>query len=45
MLQHAEEIPHSGFTLSLEFCSLTVEEVSSSKIQTILVRTTDPKIT
>ena len=39
MLHHAEEIPEQGFTLELDGCILIVEEVSSSKIQTILVRT------
>lgn len=39
MLHHAEEIPNQGFKLALEGCLMTVEEVSSSKIQTILIET------
>lgn len=37
MLHHAEDIPESGFTLRLDYCILSVEQVSSSKIQTIVV--------
>ncbi len=39
MLHHAEEIPDQGFKLELDGCLMTVEEVSSSKIQTILIQT------
>lgn len=39
MLHHAEEIPDQGFKLELDGCLMTVEEVSSSKIQTILIHT------
>lgn len=37
MLHHAEDIPEPGFTLRLEHCILTVDQVSSSKIQTIVI--------
>lgn len=39
MLHHVEDIPEPGFTLELDACTMTVEDVSSSKIQTILIRT------
>ena len=37
LLHHAEEIPDSGFSLPLEGYHLEVEEVSSSKIQTVIL--------
>jgi len=37
LLHHAEEIPESGFSLPLEGYQLEVEEVSSSKIQTVIL--------
>ena len=39
MIHHVEDIPEPGFTLELDTCTMTVEDVSSSKIQTILIRT------
>ena len=39
MIHHVEDIPEPGFTLELDTCTLMVEDVSSSKIQTILIRT------
>ena len=41
MLHHAEEIPNQGFKLELDGCLMTVEEVSSSKIQTIFIQSID----
>jgi len=38
LLHHAEEIPESGFTMTIENVHFTVEEVSSSKIQTVILK-------
>jgi CBS domain containing-hemolysin-like protein len=37
VLHHAEDIPESGFTIRFEQCTITVEQVGSSKIQTVVV--------
>lgn len=38
LLHHAEEIPESGFTMTIGNVNFTVEEVSSSKIQTVILQ-------
>ena len=43
LLHHAEEIPEVGFSLSLEGFHLTVEDVSSSRIQTVILKAIDPE--
>jgi|TARA_B100000768_G_scaffold43497_1_gene42311 CBS domain containing-hemolysin-like protein len=37
LLHHAEDIPDAGFSLKFEHCTITVEQVGSSKIQTVIV--------
>lgn len=41
VLHHAEDIPDAGFTMRFEHCTITVEQVGSSKIKTVIVTQTD----
>lgn len=43
LLHHAEEIPEVGFSLSLEGFHMTVEDVSSSRIQTVILKAFNPE--